>query len=544
MYGNKKYRNIVCWILIFALAFVPVQRTDAVAPAIAPAMYWGIGSLIVACGVYATNSDGLDYLVADYYRRASDSIKYMWEQAVIYGGMAGYMLINQPMINDMIDYLTNEKSMTVGENALKENLGEIPIQYDPNIIYNVEDISINGYPVSSTLELVNIDPNEPNIKYQYREVLMCNGVVLYDGMYRWSRPLIQLPTQVKIWDDRLKMNYRRQDTVQGIVLQSHFNIGKDISFDTIKELLNLETLDFNRILGDIHEYTVDSAGIGSALAPDREVKVPCPPVPPAEWPDRWIDDLERELNNTTADRYVETMDDEFDWYIDKDGHIYKKPKGEPPKEDDDTKLVPPVPLPFDPIHPQPGEPGPATPDMPFVPAEPCPYCPPNPHPLNDPCPNPYCPNNPAPQAPPYPATPGDPAEPCPYCPPNPNPNTDPCPNPYCPNNPAPQAPPAIPDAPVPDDRYIDFEPLKKLPHIFTTKFPFSLPWDLKRGIESLERGQWDRKFQIAACGNYWPEKEIDISMFDPIAGIARVVFLLVFDFALIFATRRLMGGDV
>ena len=109
-----------------------------------------------------------------------------------------------------------------------------------------------------------------------------------------------------------------------------------------------------------------------------------------------------------------------------------------------------------------------------------------------------------------------------------------------------------PDGPVKttdpekDADRINWDPLK-LPLLgLTTKFPFSLPWDLMRGIESLQAEQWDRKFIIPALGpnGLWPEMEIDLSMYDGIAEMTRIVLLIIFDFGLIMATRKLMGGDV
>lgn len=110
----------------------------------------------------------------------------------------------------------------------------------------------------------------------------------------------------------------------------------------------------------------------------------------------------------------------------------------------------------------------------------------------------------------------------------------------------PNVDPAIPTVPtVPDDTLINWEPLRVLGDTFTKKFPFSLPWDLLRGLESLESTAWDRKIVISISGqDYWPAMTIDLSMFDEIAGITRIVLLIVFDFGLIFTTRRLMGGDV
>lgn len=105
-------------------------------------------------------------------------------------------------------------------------------------------------------------------------------------------------------------------------------------------------------------------------------------------------------------------------------------------------------------------------------------------------------------------------------------------------------PSADPSTPIIDDTSINWEPLQVLGDELTRKFPFSLPWDLLRGVESLEATGWDRKIIISVGDGIWPPMVIDLSMFDDIAGITRVVLLVIFDFGLIFSTRRLMGGDV
>ena len=60
----------------------------------------------------------------------------------------------------------------------------------------------------------------------------------------------------------------------------------------------------------------------------------------------------------------------------------------------------------------------------------------------------------------------------------------------------------------------------------------------------MEANQWDRKIRVVIGDEFWPNFEIDLTMFDRLASISRVIMLVIFDLGLIFATRKLMGGDV
>jgi hypothetical protein len=544
MYGNKKLLTMVACILIFALAFVPTHRVGAVVPAIPAAVYYAIAATGVAGGIYAANRDSLDYVVSDYWNKTSDYVKKQWSYTTAAGWMGGKMIVDGALSQTVIDYLRDKYH--TGVNRVKDSIDK-----PSNFVGWTDCIREDIYLTFDNGSIVTLcihhrwsgAPTGQPIR-ELSRVFITGYVAATDGYNRACYAECDFATDA---EDSVTIEIINSETFRliGLVWNTEktalLEVYRDLHFSGAGELKYV-----------MEEWTLtgDPGGFGAALAPDREVKVPCPPVPDVEWPDRWIDDLERELNDVTADQYVENMDQDFDWYIDKDGSIYKRKKGEPPKKEDDTKLVPPIPPPYQPVHPEPGQPGPATPDQPWVPADPCPYCPSEPGPAPD-CPNPYCPNHPSPQAPPVP-DPNTPADPCPYCPPSPDPGNNPCPNPYCPSNPDPQTPPAPkpqpgePGGPPPkDDRYIDLEPLKKLPHIFTRKFPFSLPWDFYNSFKQLEGNVWDGKIDVniqSALADF--VFTIDLSMFDNIRHVVMKIELLIFDIALILVTRRLMGGGV
>ncbi|MCX8129395.1 MAG: hypothetical protein N3I35_04760 [Clostridia bacterium] len=93
---------------------------------------------------------------------------------------------------------------------------------------------------------------------------------------------------------------------------------------------------------------------------------------------------------------------------------------------------------------------------------------------------------------------------------------------------------------------INFEPLKVAGNLFTTKFPFSLPWDLLRTvklllIDSPDPPSWDIKWRDEILGKDLGFT-IDLKKFDGIFKIARAFILVALIVGLIFGTRKLLGG--
>ena len=90
-------------------------------------------------------------------------------------------------------------------------------------------------------------------------------------------------------------------------------------------------------------YLGDAVGFGNATE-DRDVKVPCPPVQAAEWPESWADGLLDDLTiagNPAIDdeTVIEEGEREWDWYWDGNvAHLYRVEHGEPPKNPDDEPL--------------------------------------------------------------------------------------------------------------------------------------------------------------------------------------------------------------
>ncbi|ODA41065.1 hypothetical protein [Desulfosporosinus sp. BG] len=91
----------------------------------------------------------------------------------------------------------------------------------------------------------------------------------------------------------------------------------------------------------------------------------------------------------------------------------------------------------------------------------------------------------------------------------------------------------------PDDS-IDFSKLRIAGDLLSSKFPFSLPWDLKNMISTFGAGTPVAPTIPIGIGNI--TGEIKLSQFDGLAAAVRVLELFAFNIGLLFGTRKLVGG--
>lgn len=97
---------------------------------------------------------------------------------------------------------------------------------------------------------------------------------------------------------------------------------------------------------------------------------------------------------------------------------------------------------------------------------------------------------------------------------------------------------------VGDPNNVQWDKLKQSGEFFTTKFPFSLPWDVDRGLHAVFGGfnasdppKWDFKITDSYT--------VTIQMPDLIVGwspFIRAVMLIMFDLGIAYAVSRLLGG--
>lgn len=98
----------------------------------------------------------------------------------------------------------------------------------------------------------------------------------------------------------------------------------------------------------------------------------------------------------------------------------------------------------------------------------------------------------------------------------------------------------------PESNKINWRPLKTSGVLFTTKFPFSLPWDLLKTFKALliddpDPPVWDIKWHDEILNKDLGFK-LDLTRFDTIFKVARVFVLLALIVGLIMSTRKLLGG--
>lgn len=83
----------------------------------------------------------------------------------------------------------------------------------------------------------------------------------------------------------------------------------------------------------------------------------------------------------------------------------------------------------------------------------------------------------------------------------------------------------------------------KLPQLVTTKFPFSIPWDLYRCVNVLVASPAPPIYVLPfKVGTYVDEEiQVDLNQFEPLAVVSRFFTMLVFSIAIVMATRKLIG---
>lgn len=538
MYVGKRIKSILSVLLICGLLVVSVpSRAFAAGPLVlGPALKYAIGAGMVAGGLYAANKDDLNYAINDYWTKASDHVKQQWSNAVIYGTGIGIILLNDPLNRSISNYLNSE--YVPGQNSVVADT-EVITDIVLGKAYPTDNCVINDYNIRGYCSVLG-----PST---LRFVIYVNGEIWADHTYTntqyWYKLSHVISTRCIIenlstYNGSITFVYKIART-DGTTYTTSSSLG-------LLGLLNGASISYAAVLNHIYmEYVGDTAGFGKATEGRPDIKVPCPPVPAAEWPDNWIDDLQEEMNRTgnpTLDdeTSIEEWEDEYEWYLDEFGNIYKVKKGQQPKKPEDEPLR------------IPGPPFPA-PDVPKnYPTEDEPDLTVEHHP-----PQTTVTENPD----------GSRTETTTQTTTTTKKWWDPSSQRWRTTTTDTTTTTTVDFAPdgtetgrttttttqpkgereetaQPDDTAIDWEPLRRGLYELTEKFPFCLPWDLMRGIQSLESSQWDRKIRIEVGDGIWPAMVIDLTMFDGIASITRVILLIVFDLGLIFGTRKLMGGDV
>lgn len=111
-------------------------------------------------------------------------------------------------------------------------------------------------------------------------------------------------------------------------------------------------------------------------------------------------------------------------------------------------------------------------------------------------------------------------------------------------DPGTETPPTDPDDN--DPTKVKWDKLKKIPNFMTTRFPFSLPWDIGRFMDAVFPDVTpvsELVFEFPDIGDFDTDFEITIpEYFDPWMDFARSAFIYGFDIALVYSIYRLFGG--
>lgn len=97
-----------------------------------------------------------------------------------------------------------------------------------------------------------------------------------------------------------------------------------------------------------------------------------------------------------------------------------------------------------------------------------------------------------------------------------------------------------------DPAKVKWDKLKTIPNFMTTRFPFSLPWDIGRFLDAVFPDVTpisELKFEFPDIGEFDTDFEITIpEYFEPWMEFARSAFIYGFDIALVYTIYRLFGG--
>lgn len=537
--NKKHFRSLLSLLLICGLLVVSIPtRAYAVGPVVlGPAIKYAIGAGIVSGGLYAANKEDLNYVINDYWTKASDHVKHQWQSAVIYGTGVGIILLNDPLKDSLRDYL--DVHYGPGDNRIVYE-SEVVNDIEFGHYYPTDEFMMNDFIFRGVITVAADN--------QLRYRLYRDGVLVYDYVAQsntWAPALY-------ITDVTCSINQIAYGGAVNFGFVLHRGNGKEPlsthwSIGNLNQYFEYAAITTAGILNHLYwELTGDDAGFGNATEGKDNVKIPCPPVPAAEWPDQWLDNLQDEMNRTgnpTLDdeTSIEEWEDEYEWYLDQFGNIYKVKKGQPPRDPgDQKKMVPGPPLP--------------APDVPEnYPTEDDPDLTVEHHP---------------PQVERVENPDGSTTETTTQTTTTTRKWWDPSSQRWRTTTSDTTTTTTVDFAPdgtetgrttttttqpkgereetaQPDDTAIDWEPLRKGLGAITHKFPFSLPWDFYNSFKQFEGNEWDgvvkiRINTVLADFNF----DIDLGMFDGIRNIVKKIELLIFDVGLIFATRRLMGGGV
>ena len=525
---NKKVMSVILivFIAIYSVIGVNVHRSYAIAPAIPLVAKYLLGSAIVAGGVVAADNESLDTAIYETYEKMSITSKENLQRTAIAASAAGY--------------LTYKFSDDVWKNIMQSisevfSPGETVIETSDFIVptsstwdYCVSSITTN----KGNVLTVSYTQDSPFQTGGYPAVVIYLNGNLYNGFTIMDKNIVVTgawlslkQSYVTIWyTDSAVSGIHKHETYKSELFCGSSMLGKVVGANQsmIYEFNNRLTV------SDVNFDWFNSKTMDNSRAV---------PLPPHDLTDEQMQDLIDGLLGKTAEE-VQEQDLDLEWWLDENGNIIKVKKGEEPPGGKDGKiLISPIPLPDK--ERLPGEPEVQVIDEPPIVTEET------------------LPDGTIKRTTVVPKT----TVTTTYDPKtgtktsttvitktitiqiiDPSTGTEISREDETNTEPGPTIEETIPKSTI-----INWEPIRRPAGELTWKFPFSLPWDLKRSFQQLVTSEkWNPvipiNFDAPLMGNV--AFNIDLTMFDGLIKVVRVIELLLFDVGLILLTRKLMGGDV
>lgn len=513
----RKYKYITVMICIALLMSQCVKnQAKAVPIAVPAAVYWAIGGGLVASGAYATTTDGQKAQIAQYWNDCSENIKHQWMVAAAAAPVVvdGLFTIPNSLASHQRGWIADKYPANGAQTLSVEQAGSTTSPITAN---QVNYTSGNYYTAAPYTDL---SKNESGV------ILYRNGVVLAGFSYSLiSYPNLRVSSAaVYVYEN-------------GHIGTIHTYTENGSTYGPYKRDLNITdsgtvtsttvTQNYNMNIDKQDHWTGAHTGASTLSIPPEDNSLT----------DAQIEAILAFLTAGKTHTDIEQLDEKLDWYLDENGNIYTTPPGQGPRNPNDRKIGPVLPV-VPPIN-KPDEQITTTetteietqtlPDGNIQ------------HTYRDTITTITTHFNPdgsttvtthketrlrdvvkSPDG----TIISETTRPDTTNPPTDSTTTNP-----------------------PGSQDINWEPLKQQLYFFKWKFPFCLPWDLGRAFTSLESQEaWDRKIPIRlpaglAIGDAY-NFDIDLSMWQPAVDVARKVELFLFDIGLIMIARKVMGGDV
>lgn len=263
---SKKILACILITSLFMFQIFPQKQAEAVLPlAIPAAAYYVIGAALVACGVYATTSDGLDVAIQDCWESMSDDVKKSLAK-VTFMGIAAYHILSDIEWEEIFNFAKeNYEPGQQSKTKTGTRTGQMItfVNQDFEAMSGMTTFTINGHVLKCTSTLKTTSPNTYDIKV-YVDNLLKNTYTVNDSQTNTFPPYWKIQ-----WDNTTPVTY-------AVYLRI---LGTAYSWTGFKNL----TPQTEVTISTGASYTYDNAGVLNNPAHDwlnektGDRRVACPP---------------------------------------------------------------------------------------------------------------------------------------------------------------------------------------------------------------------------------------------------------------------------